>query len=142
MELTHEENEFLESNRAAAMITVGGDGLAKAVRVGVVVVDGRIWSSGTHDRARTRRLRLDPRCTLFVFEAGPRALTLETVVEILEGPDVPDQSVRLFRLMQGRPDGPLLWYGEELEEEAFRQAMIDQGRIIYQFRVDKAYGLP
>jgi len=34
-----------------------------------------------------------------------------------------------------------MWYGEELGEPAFRQAMIDQGRVIYQFDVDKAYGL-
>jgi hypothetical protein len=141
MKLTDEQREFLESNRAAAMITVGGDGMPKAVRVGVTVVDGRIWSSGTRDRVRTRRLLRDPRCTLFVFEPGFNALTLEAAVEILDGPDVPDQSVRLFRRMQGRPDGPLMWHGRELEEASFRQTMIDEGRIIYQFNVEKAYGL-
>jgi len=43
--------------------------------------------------------------------------------------------------MQNRPDGPLSLYGEELDEEKFRRAMIDQGRIIYVFEVHKAYGL-
>lgn len=141
MALTESQAEFLASNRSAAMITVGADGTPKAVRVGVTVVDGEIWSSGTHDRVRTRRLRGDPRCTLFVYEFGFRALTLETTVEILEGPQVADQSVRLFRAMQNRPDGPLSLYGEELDEEKFRRAMIDQGRIIYEFEVHKAYGL-
>ena len=141
MALTDDQSGFLESNRAAAMITVGEDGVPKAVRVGIALIDGKIWSSGTRDRVRTIRLRSDPRCTLFVFEPRFEALTLETTVEILDGPGVADQSVRLFRAMQRQPDGPLSWYGEQLDEESFRQAMIDQGRIIYQFEVDRAYGL-
>jgi hypothetical protein len=75
------------------------------------------------------------------FGTGFDALTLETTVEILDDSDVPERSVRLFRQMQARADGPLRWYGQELDEPAFRHAMIDQGRIIYQFDVDKAYGL-
>lgn len=141
MSLTAEQREFLDTNRSGAMITIGGDGMPKAVRVGVALVDGRIWSSGTQERVRTRRLRSDPRCTLFVFEAGWNALTLETTVELLEGDEVADQSVRLFRVMQGRPEGPLMWFGEELDEDAFRQAMIEGRRLIYEFHVDKAYGL-
>jgi len=141
MELNQAQQGFLESNPSAAMITVGEDGIPKAVRVGVAVVDGAIWSSGTRDRVRTARLREDPRCTLFVFGPGFDALTLETTVEILDDSDVAERSVRLFRQMQARPEGPLMWYGEELGEPAFRQAMIDQGRVIYQFDVDKAYGL-
>lgn len=141
MSLTAEQREFLDTNRSAAMITIGGDGMPKAIRVGVALVDGKIWSSGTQERVRTRRLREDPRCTLFVFEPGWNALTLETTVELLEGNEVADQSVRLFRLMQGRPEGPLMWFGEELDEEAFRQAMIAGRRLIYEFHVHKAYGL-
>lgn len=141
MTLTDAQAEFLTANPSAAMITVGKDGMPKAVRVGVAVVDGKIWSSGTDDRVRTRRLRRDPRCTLFVFESGRNALTLETTVEILDGPSAADDSVRLFRLMQGRPDGPLKWFGEELEEGAFRDSMVEQGRLIYEFHVERAYGL-
>lgn len=141
MRLSNEQIAFLEANRSAAMITVGDDGQAKAVRVGIVVVDGKIWSSGTRDRVRTARLQGDPRCTLFVFEPGFRALTLETTVVIRDDEDVADQSVRLFRAMQGRPQGPLSWYGAELEEDDFRRSMIDQGRIIYEFTVTRAYGL-
>lgn len=141
MELTDDQRQFLESNRSAAMITVGEDGQAKAVRVGVALVDGRVWSSGTRDRVRTRRLRSDPRCTLFVFGQGFEALTLETTVEILDGPEVADQSIRLFREMQARPEGPLMWFGEELMEEDFRAAMLEQGRVIYEFEVTGAYGL-
>lgn len=123
------------------MITIAADGMPKAVRVGVALVDGKIWSSGTRDRVRTARLRRDPRCALFVFGPGYRALTLETTVEILDGPEVPDLSVRMFRVMQGRPQGTLSWFGSEFGEGEFRQAMIDDDRIIYQFAVHSAYGL-
>ena len=141
MQLTTGQREFVEANPSAAMITVGSDGYAKAVRVGVAIVDGNLWSSGTVDRVRTWRLRQDPSCTLFVFGSGYDALTLETVVTIIEGSGAVARSVELFRVMQGRPDGSLVWYGEELDEETFRRKMIDQKRLIYQFEVTKAYGM-
>jgi Pyridoxamine 5'-phosphate oxidase len=141
MPLSDPDVEFLRRNRSAAMITVGADGLAKAVRVGVALVDGKLWSSGTRDRVRTGRLRRDPRCTLFVFDAGYLWLALETTVEILEGPDAADLNVRLFREMQGRPDGPLSWFGGEYDDEQFRQLMIDEARLIYEFDVQRTYGM-
>jgi hypothetical protein len=114
---------------------------SKAVRVGVAVVEGRLWSSGTVDRIRTWRLRQDPKCTLFVFGPGYEALTLETEVTIIEGGDAAPRSVELFRAMQDRPVGPLTWFGEELDEESFRRKMIDQKRLIYEFDVIEAYGV-
>ncbi|HEY8524590.1 MAG TPA: pyridoxamine 5'-phosphate oxidase family protein [Acidimicrobiales bacterium] len=141
MTLTDSQLEFLQSTGSAAMITVGPDGAAKAVRVGVGVVDGKLWSSGTHDRVRTARLRRDPRCTLFVFDAGFRWLTLETTVTILDGPDVPQLSLRFFRQLQGRPDGPLSWFSGELSEEEFVATMAEERRLLYEFEVHRAYGL-
>jgi hypothetical protein len=141
MNLSESDREYLGANRSAAMITVSPSGRAKAARVGVVLVDGKLWSSGTQERARTRRLRRDPRCTLFVFDAKFGYLTLETTVTILEGTDVPDLSVRLFRHMQGRETGPLSWFGGEVDEDAFREAMIEERRVIYEFAIDRAYGM-
>jgi PPOX class probable F420-dependent enzyme len=140
MPLSDEEAEFLSRNRSAAMITIGADGLPKAVRVGVAIVDGKLWSSGTQDRLRTRRLRRDPRCTLFVFDPGYFWLGLETTAEILDGPDAADHNVRLFREMQGRPDGPLSWFGGDYDEDRFRQLMVDERRLIYEFHIERSYG--
>ena len=123
------------------MITVTRGGIAKVARVAVALVDGRLLSSGTQDRVRTKRLRRDPRCTLFVHDPSFSWLGLETRVTILEGPDVPAQSVRMFREMQGRPTGPLSWFGGELDEEAFLRQMVDERRLIYEFEVDRAYGM-
>lgn len=140
MDLTPEQESFIEATPAAAMITIGPQGIPKVARCGVVVIDGVVWSSGTRERVRTRRLRTDPRCTLYVHEAGPRWLAMETTVTILDGPDVPAQSVRLFRTMQHRPEGPLLWYRKEKDEAEFQKAMHDEGRVIYQFAIQRVYG--
>jgi hypothetical protein len=141
MTLSERDQAFLEKNRSAAMITVARDGVAKAARVGVALVDGNLWSSGTRPRVRTRRLRRDPRCTLFVFDNTFGWLALETTVTILDGPDAPDRNLRLFRVMQGKPTGSLNWFGSDLEEAAFLQTMVDEERLIYQFEVQRADGL-
>lgn len=141
MALSPAETAFLESQHSAAMITIGDGGVPKAVRVGVALVDGRLWSSGVQGRVRTRRLRRDPRCTLFVFDSRFSWLTLETSVSILEGPEAPAQNLRLFRVMQGRPSGPLSWFEGELDEAAFLKAMAEEERLIYEFDVHRSYGL-
>lgn len=142
MHLSDQQRAFVERNHAAAMITLRRDGSAAAVRVGVVLVDGTLWSSGTSDRVRTRSLRRDPRSTLFVFDGGGFGyLAIESRVSILEGPQAPEQSVRLFRAMQNRPTGPLMWQGVERTEEEFLQAMVDERRLIYAFEPLRVYGL-
>jgi hypothetical protein len=141
MTLPDEHVAFLENHHSAAMITTGSDGVAKVARVGVILLDGKLWSSGTKDRVRTRRLTRDPRSTLFVFGAAFEWLGLETTVSILDGPDAPALNVKLFRLMQGKPSGPLSWFGGMLDEDQFLQTMVDEGRLIYEFDVQRSYGL-
>lgn len=141
MGLSDRDIAFLNDHQSAAMITVGTDGLAKAVRVGVVLVDGKLQSSGTQDRVRTRRLRADPRCTLFVFGGTFAFMTLETTVTILDGPDSPALNLRLMRQMQRKPSGPLAWFGGDLTEEEFLDTMVAERRLVYQFEVLRTYGL-
>ncbi|MGH9087203.1 MAG: pyridoxamine 5'-phosphate oxidase family protein [Acidimicrobiales bacterium] len=141
MTLPPEHAAFLAREHGAAMVTVGGDGIPKVARVGIALVDGRLWSSGTRDRVRTRRLRRDPRCTVFVFDRGFSWVALETTVAVLDGPEAPAQNLALFRVMQGRPEGPLSWFGGEIDEAAFLDAMRDEGRVVYDFDVERSYGL-
>jgi hypothetical protein len=141
MNVTESQLTFLENNHGAAMITVGKDGRPKVARVGIALVDGRLWSSGTEDRKRTARLRRDPGCTLFVFDAAWRWLTLETTVRILDGPDSSSLQLKLFRQMQNRPTGNLSWFGKELSEEEFLNTMNQEQRIIYEFEIVHAYGM-
>jgi hypothetical protein len=143
--------DFIRQNPSAAMTTLRADGSVHAVRVGVGVVEGKIWSSGTQTRVRTSHLRRDPRSTLFVFESGQPAaafrwLALEATVTILEGADVPELHVQMFQDIQSRLPSPpkagrIIWYGQEKTLEEFRQAMIDEKRLIYQFDVIRTYGM-
>jgi hypothetical protein len=136
---------FLEKNHAAAMTTLKRDGTPHSVRIGLAQVDGKIWSSGTQNRVRTKHLRRDARSTLFVFDNAWAYLGLECRVTTLEGPDVPDQSVRLFEVMQrempGYTPGMLNWYGKQTAIDEFKKLMVDEGRIIYEFEPLRAYGL-
>ena len=141
MKLTDSELAFLEKHHSAAMITVSGDGIPKVVRVGVALIDGKLWSSGTADRVRTKRLRSDPRCTLYVHDNAFGFLALESTVTILDGPDAPDLNLRLFRVMQGKPTGPLSWFGGEFEEDEFLARMRAEQRLIYEFEPHHTYGL-
>jgi PPOX class probable F420-dependent enzyme len=135
---------YLENNHSAAMITLRADGTPHVVRVGVALVDGKLWSSGTQSRVRTPHVRRDPRATLFVFDQQYGWLGIESTVRVIEGPEVPELSVRLFRTMQaGMPNierGTLMWNGRELTPEQFRQAMIDEQRLIYEFEPTRTYG--
>jgi hypothetical protein len=140
--LTEPQRAFLEQNHGAAMITLRPDGTPNAVRIGVALVDGQLWSSGTQSRKRTAYVRRDPRSTLFVYEGGGfRFLTVESHVTILDGPDAPALNARLFRVMQNRPTGPIQWYGADKSEPEFLAQMVSEGRLIYQFDPVRAYGL-
>ncbi|TMK44023.1 MAG: hypothetical protein E6G66_14585 [Actinobacteria bacterium] len=141
MKLSDSELAFLADHHSAAMVTVAPDGIAKVARVGVALVDGKLWSSGTADRIRTRRLRRDPRCTLYVHDQAFAFLALETTVTILEGPDAPALNLALFRLMQGKPTGPLSWFGGDLAEDDFVAQMAAEQRLIYEFEPHHTYGL-
>jgi hypothetical protein len=131
---------FLADHHSAAMITVASSGVAKPSRVSIGLVDGKLWSSGTEGRVRTARLRRDPRCTLFVFDAESTWRGLEATVTILDGPEAPELNLRLFRSIFDTPTGPISWFGRNFSDEEFLQAMIDQERLVYQFEVNRSYG--
>jgi hypothetical protein len=131
---------FLADHQSAAMITVSTAGVAKPSRVSLGLVDGKLWSSGTQNRVRTARLRRDPRCTLFVFDAESTWRGLETTVTILDGPDAAELNLRLFRTIFATPSGPINWFGRDFNDEEFLQAMVDQERLVYEFEVHRSYG--
>jgi hypothetical protein len=70
----------------------------------------------------------------------------EATVIILEGPEVPAQSERLFRIMQAgmKPPpspGHIFWEGAEKTVEEFRRIMVEQRRLIYEFTISRVYGM-
>jgi hypothetical protein len=90
---------FIDAHPDAAMTTLRKDGAVHVARIEIAIVDGRLWSSGAPELARTRNLRRDARCTLFVFAPppDPRWIGLETEVTLLDGPEAPQLHVRLMR---------------------------------------------
>jgi hypothetical protein len=140
---------FIDQYQSAAMITLRADRTAHAVRVGIAVVDGKVWSSGTQTRVRTKHLRRDPRSTLFVYPNSPtdfRWLALECTVSIRDGPDAGQLNLQLMRTFQSRlpeppPEGMVQWFGRNLTVEEFLQTMAEEQRLIYEFAVDRAYGM-
>lgn len=148
MPLDEKATAFLEANRDAAMVTLRRNGTPHATRIALGLMDGRLLSSSTQTRVRTRNLRRDPRCTLFVFETSPqpgtpigRYLTLETTVNILDGPDAPRQNLEYRRRLLGSGDGKLNYGGQLLTEEEFLEKMVADQRIMYEFQVTRAYGV-
>jgi PPOX class probable F420-dependent enzyme len=133
MSLSDKDREFVEHHRAAVMVTLKTDGTPHVARVGVGLVEGKLWSSGTQDRIRTKHLRRDPRCTLFVFDEGHayRWLGLETTVAILDGPDAPQKNLALYRALAGEPD----------DVEEYLRAMVVERRLVYEFDVTRTYGM-
>ena len=123
--------KFLEQHHGAVMTTLKKDGMPHVARIGVGLVDGKLWSSGTQDRVRTGHLRRDPRSTLFVLAGSAwEWMGLETEVTILEGDDAPQLNLKLYRVLAGEP--------EDLDE--YLEAMVKEKRLIYEFAIKMAYG--
>ena len=121
---------FLEVNHGAVQTTLAPDGTPHVARIGVGLVDGKLWSSATQDRVRTKHLRRDPRSTLCVLADSPwQWLGIETTVRILEDDPVED-NLRLYRVLAGEPD--------DLEE--YKAAMVTEKQIIYEFEIGRTYG--
>ncbi len=123
--------EFLEKNHSAAMITLRKDGTPHAVRCGVALIDGKLWSSGTQTRVRTKHLRRDPRCSLLVLGKDPwHWLGLDCFVEILDDDDAPMLNLALYRVLAGEPD----------DVDEYLAAMVKEQRLIYEFHIERTYG--
>lgn len=123
---------FLENNHSAVMATIKPDGAPHVARVGIGLVDGKLWSSGTQTRVRTRHLRRDDRATLFVLDPkNPYSwMGIESRVRILDGPDAPQLNLALYRALAGEPD----------DVDEYLEAMVKEQRLIYEFSIERTYG--
>ena len=125
--------EFLERHHHTIMTTVKKNGMPHVARIDVGLVDGKLWSSGTQTRVRTKHLRRDPKAALAVldYEGGYRWLGLECNVTILEGDDAPELNLKLYRTIAKEPD----------DVDEYLEAMVKEQRLIYEFEIVKSYGM-
>ena len=123
---------FLENHHSAVMVVLKPDGTPHVTRIVLGLVEGKLWSSGTQTRIRTRYLRNDSRSTLCVLNDtnSYEWLGLETTVQILDGPDAPQQNLALYRVIAGEPDNL----------DVYLKAMVDEQRLIYEFLIARVYG--
>ena len=129
--LSARQRAFLEVNHRAVMATVDDRGRPHAVPVLCALIDGRLWSSGTDLRLRTRHLAARPSASLTVLGQGfgGEWLTVSGPVETRRQHRVED-NLRLYRAATGRdPD--------DLEE--YRAAMIAERRLVYVLTPERVY---
>lgn len=145
---------FLQANHLATLTTHRPDHMPHSAHITVGVVGDRLWSSGTERRMRTVYMRLDPACTLLVFPVradghatyhhgtpGAVWLGIEASVEVLDGPEVPQQTLALLHALHpDAPAGMVHWQGALRREQEVLEAVRAEGRVIYDFEVIRAYG--
>jgi len=129
--------EFAWGRRNAVLTTLRADGRPQQSVVFFVADGDRFMISITDNRAKTRNLRRDPRAAFFVF--GDDAFTwvsLDGTVELTDvarraGDEVADRLVDYYR--RGN--------GEHEDWAAYRQAMVDDQRLVATFTATSATGI-
>jgi PPOX class probable F420-dependent enzyme len=123
--------KFMAKTSTGSLITVRPNGSAHVARVTVGVVDGKIWSTGTQSRVRTKHLRANPRATYFVFDSRSRGwLGLEGVITIHDGPDAPQKCLAVQRAVGREPE----------DVDAFIKDMVAQERVAFELELQRFYG--
>ncbi|MEW1589427.1 PPOX class F420-dependent oxidoreductase [Micromonospora vinacea] len=99
---------------------------------------GLIRVSVTDGRAKTANLRRDPRASFHVSsEDGWAYAVVEGRAELSPpaaqlGDDTVEELVALYRRLSG----------EHPDWDEYRQAMVDEGRIVLRLHVERLYGIP
>ncbi|MDF0529056.1 pyridoxamine 5'-phosphate oxidase family protein [Tsukamurella sp. 8F] len=142
--------EFVRDHPDAAVATLRADGSTHVARVELAAVGDRIQSTGAPSLVRTRNIRRDPRCSLFVFGPYPRWLGLDAEARILDGTDAPELLVRLLKARHGdrTPPGMVLGHDEATggdrlfpERDYLDRVRRDQ-LFVFDFRILRSYGNP
>jgi PPOX class probable F420-dependent enzyme len=129
---------FVRENDRGVLVTLRRDGLPQLSNIMYVPDENDlIGISVTESRAKTKNLRRDPRGFLHVTRADFFAyVVLEGTVTLSSvatepGDSVVDALVDMYRTARG----------EHPDWDEFRQAMVDEGRVLAQLRVNRAYGM-
>lgn len=128
--------EFLTAHSRGVLTTLKRDGRPQLSNIMYGVFDDQVHVSVTKTRAKTRNLRRDPRASLHVTDDQfGRYVVIDgtaTLTPVTTAPDdqAAEMLVRTYRSIAGdHPD----W-------DEFREAMIDQGRLVISVGIDHAYG--
>lgn len=127
---------FVASQRWGVLATVRRDGRPQLSNVGYAWDDGLIRVSVTAGRAKTRNLQRDPRITLHVASRDFWTwVAVEGTAELTPVAADPDDATveELITYYRGVS-------GEHDDWDAYRAAMVAEGRLVIRFRPEHAYG--
>lgn len=117
---------YAANHLTAVLITLRKDGRPQSSDISYAVVDGSFVISITESRAKTANIRRDPRVVLHLSQPdGYTYLSFDSIASLTPAaaePDdaVADQLVDYYRLVSG----------EHLNWDEYRQAMVDDRRLI------------
>ena len=130
--------EFVAERKNGMLLAIKSDGRPQSSNIAYVVNDaGQILISVTEGRAKTKNLRRDPRASLHVNRDDFWAYVVVeanvqlTPVAASPDDDTVDQLVEYFRAVAGEHDN---W-------DEYRQAMVEDQRLILTLTPTHAYGM-
>jgi PPOX class probable F420-dependent enzyme len=130
--------DFIRDKRNGILIALKSDGRPQSSNISYAVgADGVIRISVTDGRAKTANLRRDPRASLHVNRDDFWAYVVieadVTLTPVSQSPDdeTVNKLVEYYRAIVGEHDD----WGE------YRQAMVDDGRLLLELHPTHAYGM-
>jgi PPOX class probable F420-dependent enzyme len=130
--------DFIRDQRQGILITLKSDGRPQSSNIAYALGDdGIIRISITDSRAKTANMRRDPRVSLHVNRSDFYAYAvieaeaeLMPVAAAVDDPTV-DELVEYYRSVAG----------EHPNWDEYRQAMVDDGRLVLKLHPTRAYGM-
>jgi PPOX class probable F420-dependent enzyme len=128
---------FARDRRNAVLTTLGREGRPQLSNIFFVPLGDALAISVTDGRIKTQNLRRDPRASLYVpGDDFWHWVVLEALAElspVAQAPDDPvvEDLVALYRTGQGEHEN---W-------DEFRQAMVNDERLVVRLRPNHAYGM-
>lgn len=129
---------LVESKHHGVLVTLKRDGRPQLSNIAYVFGDdGTIRISVTDGRAKTANIRRDPRVSLHVtsddFWSYAVVEGTATLTQVAQAPDdaTVEQLVDYYRAVSGEHDD---W-------DEYRQAMVDDRRLLIQVPIDRLYGM-
>ncbi len=129
---------FAQSTHNGVLVTLKRDGRPQLSNIAYAVTDGVVRISITDGRAKTKNLRRDPRASLYVSSSDFWSyVVLEGTVELSPVASARDDAtveelIVLLRAVQGK---------EHPDWDEYRQAMVDDKRLVVRLRPERAYGI-
>ena len=127
---------FLADHNRGVLTTLKRNGRPQLSNIVYALLDGRPHISVSEGLAKTNNLRRDPRVSLHVTDGSfGRYLVVEGSAELTGVPEHPDDDTSDLLVDTYRAIA-----GEHPDWREYRQAMIDERRLVIHFDIERAYG--